>query len=318
MLDINSELYRKMYLIRMAEEKIRVLYPDDQLKTPVHLCIGQEAIAAGVIQSLKEEDQIFGTYRNHGIYLAKCGDTDRFFGELYGKQTGEYRGKAGSMHLSSPETGFMGSSAVVGTTIPLALGCSFVNQQKNNSKLTAVFFGEGATDEGVFWESINFACLKKLPLIFICEDNDLAIHSKASERQGYKSITDIISNFDCRVFKSESTDPEVIANITTEGINHIRQEGGPVFFHLKYYRYLEHVGIDEDFKAGYRSRNEFEKWMEVDPINLQREKLLNIGLSEESIQKIEKAILQQIEKSIEQAQQAPFPADSELFQNLYI
>ena len=318
MLDINSELYRKMYLIRMAEEKIRVLYPDDQLKTPVHLCIGQEAIAVGVIQSLKEEDQIFGTYRNHGIYLAKCGDTDRFFGELYGKQTGEYRGKAGSMHLSSPETGFMGSSAVVGTTIPLALGCSFVNQQKNNSKLTAVFFGEGAADEGVFWESINFACLKKLPLIFICEDNDLAIHSKASERQGYKSITDIISNFDCRVFKSESTDPEVIANITTEGISHIRQEGGPVFFHLKYYRYLEHVGIDEDFKAGYRSRNEFEKWMEVDPINLQREKLLNIGLSEESIQKIEKAILQQIEKSIEQAQQAPFPADSELFQNLYI
>ena len=129
-----------MYLIRMAEEKIRVHYPDDEIKTPVHLCIGQEAIVAGVTHALKPDDQVFGTYRNHGIYLAKTENTDQFFGELFGKINGEFRGKAGSMHLSAPESGFMGSSAVVATTIPLALGCAFVNQHKKNGKLTAVFF----------------------------------------------------------------------------------------------------------------------------------------------------------------------------------
>ena len=123
----NIALYQTMYLIRMCEEKIREHYPSDKLKTPVHLCIGLEAIAAGVIYLLKSDDQVFGTYRNHGIYLAKSGNTDRFFGELFGKVTGEFQGKAGSMHLSAPEKGFMGSSAVVGTTIPLSLGSAFVN-----------------------------------------------------------------------------------------------------------------------------------------------------------------------------------------------
>ena len=318
MKDINIELYKTMYLIRMSEEKIRDHYPSDKLKTPVHLCIGQEAIVTGVISKLKSTDQVFGTYRNHGIYLAKSGNTDRFFGELFGKKTGEFRGKAGSMHLCAPGSGFMGSSAIVGTTIPLALGCAFVNQQKKNKKLTAVFFGDGAIDEGVFWESINFACLKKLPLFFICEDNDLAIHSKGSDRQGYRSITDIINKFDCHVIQSESTDPELIANLTTKGINHIRENNGPVFFHFKYYRYLEHVGINEDFQFGYRSRDEFESWYAIDPIRLQREKLLANGLNEDSLQKIENKIVAQIDKSILHANLAPFPAEADLYQDVYL
>ena len=306
------ELYQTMYLIRTSEEKIRIHYPSDKLKTPVHLCIGQEAIATGAIYPLRPEDQVFGTYRNHGIYLAKCGNTDRFFGELFGKETGEFRGKAGSMHLCSPESGFMGSSAIVGTTIPLALGCAFVNQQKKNDRITAVFFGDGAIDEGVFWESLNFACLKKIPLLFICEDNHLAIHSKSSERQGYRSITDIINRFDCHVIQSESTDPEVIAELTTQGITHILKNHGPVFFHFKYYRYLEHVGVNEDFQFGYRSRDEFKHWQAIDPVDLQRKKLLDNGHQETSIRKIETEILKRIETSILQAIQAPFPPDADL------
>ena len=317
MKDRNSALYQTMYLIRMCEEKIRVHYPSDKLTTPVHLCVGQEAIAAGVIHMLEPEDQVLGTYRNHGIYLAKSGNTDRFFGEMFGRKTGQFQGKAGSMHLSAPENGFMGSSAIVGTTIPLALGCAFVNKQKNNKRLTTVFFGDGATDEGVFWESLNFACLKKLPLMFVCEDNNLAIHSKASERQGYQSIIDIVDQFDCHVIQSESTDPEVIADLTSEGINHIREKSGPVFFHFKYYRYLEHVEINEDFQSGYRSREEFERWYKIDPINLQREKLFKNGFNEDSIQKIENTIIEQIEKSILQASQAPFPPETDLYQDIY-
>ena len=317
MRDKNIALYQTMHLIRMCEEKIRVHYPSDKLKTPVHLCIGLEAIVAGVIYLLKSDDQVFGTYRNHGIYLAKSGNTDRFFGEMFGRVTGESRGKSGSMHLSAPESGFMGSSAIVGTTIPLSLGCAFVNQQKNNGRLTAVFFGDGATDEGVFWESLNFACLKKLPLMFICEDNGLAIHSKTSERQGYRSITDIVNQFDCHVIQSKSTDPEVIAELTAKGISHIHEKGGPVFFHFKYYRYLEHVGINEDFHSGYRSREEFELWRKVDPVSLQRAKLIKYGLKESSIQEIENTTIEQIEKSIALASQAPFPPETDLYQDVY-
>ena len=318
MKDRNTELYQTMYLIRMSEEKIRTHYPSDKLKTPVHLCIGQEAIVTGVIHELKPEDQVFGTYRNHGIYLAKSGNTDRFFGEMFGKKTGEFRGKAGSMHLCSPRSGFMGSSAIVGTTIPLALGCAFVNKQKKNGRLTAVFFGDGAIDEGVFWESLNFACLKKIPLLFVCEDNNLAIHSKSSERQGYRSITDIIDQFDCRVIQSKSTDPEVIADLTAQGVTHSLEKGGPVFFHFKYYRYLEHVGVNEDFQFGYRSRDEFKRWQAIDPILLQRKKLLANGHHENSIRKVEAEIIEQIEKSILQASQAPFPPDTDLYQNVLV
>ena len=317
MKDIDIELYQTMYLIRVSEEKIRIHYPSDELKTPVHLCIGQEAIVTGVIYRLKPEDQVFGTYRNHGIYLAKSGNTDRFFGEIFGKKTGEFQGKAGSMHLCAPESGFMGSSAVVGTTIPLALGCAFVNQHKKNSRLTAVFFGDGATDEGVFWESLNFACLKKIPLLFVCEDNNLAIHSKGYERQGYRSITDIVDRFDCHVIQSESTDPQVIADLTAQGKAYIREKGGPVFFHFKCYRYLEHVGVNEDFHSGYRSRDEFERWHAIDPIRLQREKLLANGLKESSLREIENTIIGQIEKSILQARQAPFPPETDLHRDVF-
>ncbi|KMP12720.1 hypothetical protein UR09_00040 [Candidatus Nitromaritima sp. SCGC AAA799-A02] len=313
----NFELYQKMYLIRMSEENIRVHYPSDELKTPVHLCIGQEAIAAGTTYALKPEDQIFGTYRNHGIYLSRTGETDPFFGELFGKATGEFRGKAGSMHLSAPNAGFLATSAVVGTTIPVAAGSAFVNKHTKNDRLVAVYFGEGALDEGVFWESLNFSSLKKLPILFICEDNDLAIHSKASDRQGYRSITDVVSQFDCHVLQSESTDPEVIADLSAKGIEWLRDKGGPVFMHLKYYRYLEHVGINEDFHFGYRSKEEFLKWHEIDPVNLQRQKLIKKGYEESVIQKMEQSVVKQIQLSIEKARNAPFPAGDELFKDIF-
>jgi TPP-dependent pyruvate/acetoin dehydrogenase alpha subunit len=315
--ELNLKLYRKIYLIRKSEEKIREHYMEDEMKTPVHLSIGEEAIAAGVCQALNAEDQIFGTYRSHGIYLAKTGETDKFFAELYGKQTGIAKGKSGSMHLSAPDSNFLGTSAVVATTIPVAVGASFVNKRKNNGRLVAVFFGDGALDEGVFWESLNFACLKELPIIFICEDNGLAIHSPTSDRQGYKSISDIVSRFKCNVFREETTDPQVIYKLTRNAIKLQRSTHKPSFLHLKYYRYFEHVGMNQDFKFGYRSEEEFKKWYKVDPVNLQRKKLLENAYSEKEIEEIESEIDKQIDNSVKLAQKAPFPDDSELFKGVY-
>ncbi len=316
--DINVQLYKTMYLIRATEEAIRKDYHNDEMKTPTHLCIGAEAIATGVISALKHEDQALCTYRSHGVYLAKTHETDKFFAELYGRIGGMARGKAGSMHISAPEHGFMGASAVVGTPIPVAVGCALANQMKKNGKMTVVFFGDGAIDEGVFWESLNFSCLKKLPMIFICEDNDLAIHTKKADRHGYNSIADIVSKFNCNVYSNNSTDVEAIYNLTSDAIKKYAIDQKPIFIYLKYYRYYEHVGVNFDFNAGYRHEAEYKEWLTKDPLKIQREKLLQSGIKNSDIEDMEKLINTSVEQSVKKALTSPFPPDSVLFEEVLL
>jgi len=317
MLKLNLELYKKLYMIRRSEEKIVEQYPEDEMKTPMHMSMGEEAIAVGVCHALKVEDQVFGTYRSHAIYLAKTQDTDGFFAEMYGKDTALLKGKGGSMHLCAPDFGFMGTSAIVGSIIPVAVGAAFVNKQKNNGKIVAVFFGDGAVDEGTFWESLNAACLWKLPILFVCEDNELAVHSPTFKRQGYASVTDIVSKFNCSVIKENSTNVEVIYKLTNKAIKLIKTTKMPCFLYLRYYRYLEHVGINKDFDVGYRSRKEFEEWYKKDPINLQRKKLLNSDMREEKILMIEREIDNKIENSLRSAKEAPFAEVRELYTGIF-
>lgn len=315
MLPLGLALYQKLYLIRQATERIRQEYPHDQIKTPVHLSMGEEAIAAGVCHAIGKRGQFFGTYRNHGLYLSLTLETDKFFAELYGKKTGASGGKAGSMHLTAPADGLAGTSAVVGTTIPMAVGAAFANQAQGKDKIVVVFFGDGALDEGVFWESFNMACVRRLPMIFVCEDNGLAPHIKKAERQGYNSINQIIANFNCFVTESKTTDVQNIYELALEAEKIARTNQRPVFMRLEYYRYLEHVGVNEDFDQGYRIREEFEKWRKLDPVDLQRKHLLSIFLEKEVLE-IEKKINEQIEKSVELAKAADFPAKEELFKGV--
>jgi len=315
--DLNIELYRKMCLIRTAEQRICDKYSEDGMKTPMHMSMGEEAIAAGVVLALKEIDQIFGTYRSHAIYLAKTGDSDDFFAELYGRSTALLKGRGGSMHLCAPKYGFMGTSAIVASSIPVAVGSAFANKCLNNKKIVAVFFGDGAVDEGGFWESLNCACLMKTPILLVYEDNGYAVHSPVSQRHGYNSITKIIEGFDCLVRSTDTTDVEEIYNLTSECLEELRKASRPVFLHLKYYRYCEHVGVAEDFNAGYRLKAEFEEWKKRDPLLLQRNKLINLNFSEDEINKIEKEINLRIEGSIKRAQNAPFPDKKELYKELY-
>jgi len=310
-------LYKKLYLARRAEEKIRQHYDEDEMKTPMHMSMGEEAIAVGVCHALKAEDQVFTSYRSHAIYLAKTQDTDDFFAEMYGKDTALLKGKGGSMHMCAPDSGFMGTSAIVASIIPVAVGAAFANKQKGNGKLVAVFFGDGAIDEGDFWESLNVACLMKLPVLFVCEDNRLAVHTPTSKRHGYTSITDIVSKFNCNVLKENTTDAEVIYKLTGKAIKLMKTTQMPCFMHLRYYRYLEHVGINEDFEAGYRPREEFEEWHKKDPVNLQRAKLLKQGVKEEEVTGVEREIDNQIENSIRLAKEAPFAEASELYNGVF-
>ena len=308
----STELYKKLYLIRRSEEAIIARYGEDEMKTPMHMSMGGEAIAAGVCAAIGKRGAVYCTYRSHAVYLAMTGETDAFFGELYGKVTGAARGKAGSMHLSSPEHGFLGASAIVGSTIPLAVGSAFASRMLKTNKIAAVFFGDGAVDEGVFWESLNLACQMRLPVVFVYEDNGLAVHAPRTERHGYDSLTKIVKNFRCRVFSSSSTDVDAIYALTRQAIAHAVQQRMPVFLDLKYYRYLEHVGVNQDFDAGYRTRKEFEQWRRKDPVLLQRRKLTEVVAKS-----IEQKIDSQIEHSIAKARKAPFPARKELLDHIF-
>ena len=316
--DLNLELYRKLYLIRACEQKIVEHYFDDEMKTPMHMSMGGEAISVGICQVLKPEDHVFGTYRSHALFLAKTGDTDDFFAEMYGKDTSSLKGKGGSMHLCSPDYGFMGTSAIVASAIPVAVGCAFANKRADNGKLVAAFFGDGAVDEGAFWESFNAACLMKLPILFVCEDNGLAVHTPKTARRGYNSLTDVVSEFNCIVRQQKTTDAEAIYELTSEVIEAMKNEQKPGFLRLEYCRYLEHVGVCQDFEAGYRNVQEFEEWHKVDPIALQRKKLQNLGHQTDNIKRIENEIEEGVSASFSKARAASFCEVSELYKEVIV
>jgi len=313
----SMELYRKLYLVRRSEQAIIKYYPENEMKTPMHMSMGQEAIPVAFCQAIGPEGQVFGSYRSHALFLAKTEDPHEFFGELYGRETGSAQGKAGSMHLASHRRGHVMSSAIVASSIPLAVGSAFAHKRQESGRIACVFFGDGAVDEGNFWESLNVASVMKLPVIFVCEDNNFAVHTEPHIRQGYRSITDIVGRFNCTAFESESNDVEVLYQLALDAIRSIHATGKPVFFNLKCYRYLEHVGISEDFDVGYRSRTDYEEWLKRDCVKTQRSHLMDIGFSEEDIQQQEAQIDKDIADSISQAKKAPPPKPEALYQGVF-
>lgn len=317
-LELELELYQSMYRMRAAERAIQQEYPHNQMKTPMHMSIGEEGIVAGVCTALKGKAKFYGTYRSHALYIAVTGETDGFFAELYGKATGPAGGKAGSMHLASPDHDLVMTSAVVGTTIPVTVGGAFREKYMGTDKIAVAFFGDGTVDEGVFWESLNLACLWKLPALFVCEDNGLAIHTPTSMRRGYASLGKIAKQYNCSVYDYSSDPPDVLAihAMAKKAYTDIQFLQRPVLALISYYRHLEHVGVDEDFDAGYRSRDEFEQWLKKDPIKLLRQNLIN-RCREDEIVLIEKAVNKQIAVSIQKAKDAPFPESADLYKEVY-
>src|SRR3984893_17043188 len=200
------QLYRSLLRIRRLEEEIVRVYRSDCIKSPVHLSIGQEAVSVGVCAALEARDVVFGTYRGHALYLAKGGDLQRMIAELYGKATGCTKGKGGSMHLIATEKGVMGTSAVVGTTIANAVGYAYALRYRRKQSIVVSFFGDGATEEGVFAESLNFAVLKRLPILFVCENNQYAIHTHQSRRQGKMAICERARAFGLPAERIENND----------------------------------------------------------------------------------------------------------------
>lgn len=286
------------------------------MKTPVHMGVGGEAIPVGVMAALPKGSKVFGTYRNHSLFLACGGTLESFFAELYGRLPGPGKGKSGSMHLASPDHGLLLTSAVVGTTIPLALGAAFAEQYAGRDGVSATFFGDGATEEGVFWESLNFARLKNLRVLFVCEDNDLAIHTPAKDRRGYRSLVDVAHGLGIRAESGEGVDAFEVKERTSRLLAAMKTEGGPALLHLSYVRFLEHVGPNEDWKAGYRTRppkGELERW---DPVGRFEARLLGEGASKAELDAVRAEVSAAVEAAASRMRQAPFAGPDELMTDI--
>jgi TPP-dependent pyruvate/acetoin dehydrogenase alpha subunit len=308
-----ARIYRNLWLIRRAEEEIARIYPSDKIKSPVHLSIGQESVAVGVCDVLLADDVVAGTYRSHASYIAKGGDLRALFAELYGKDTGCARGKGGSMHLIDMKHHILGTSAVVGTTVPIAVGYSLALKREGKGRVVVAFFGDGATEEGVFYESLNFASLHHLPVLFVCENNFLAIHTPLEKRWATRQLCERVRTYGIPAHQVTDSDVLMIRNVAEDAIASIRREGfGPVFLECHTYRWREHVGPGEDYDAGYRSREELERWQAIDQV-----KAIGERLSPSERLKTEADVEEEIAAAIDFAEKSPFPDPAELYKDIH-
>lgn len=296
------DLFYSALRIRLVEEKIIEIYPTDKIQSPVHLSIGQEAVAVGVCDQLAREDLAFINYRGHAFYLAKGGGLDEMFAELFGKRTGLSKGKAGSMHLAAPQVGVMGSSAVVASTIPHAVGAALASKIRGENRIFVAIFGDGATEQGVFHESLNFASLHDLPVLFLCENNSLAVHAHLSERQSY-DLMRLAAAYGIKGERiAEGYDFMKISHITSAILDGIRMAKRPALLEIATCRYKEHVGPGEDFDYGYRDRAIVDEWKAKDPL------IMDGGL----IKEFTPSILREIEAAVKFAEESPLPNINDL------
>jgi TPP-dependent pyruvate/acetoin dehydrogenase alpha subunit len=318
-LDNLKRLYYNTLRIRLIEEKIADLYSEQEMRCPVHLSIGQEAIAVGVCSALSVQDYVLSNHRSHAHYLAKGGDLKAMLAEIYGKATGCSNGKGGSMHLVDLSVGFLGSAPIVGSTIPIAVGAAFGGVMKGQSQVVVSFFGDGATEEGVFYESLNFALLKKLPVIFVCENNYYSVYSPLSVRQPEsRNIVDIVKGVGIKSFEGDGNDALQVYEITERAVNEIRDGNGPVFLKFDTYRWREHCGPNYDNDLGYRTESEFQEWKKRDPVKLLAERLLqDKAILQQDLDSIKEIIINEIEEAVVFAKQSPFPEESMLLEDIY-
>ena len=310
--EIVERVYFSLLLIRRTEEEIARIYPSDKIKSPVHLSIGQESVSVGVCDCLREDDIVSATYRGHAAYLAKGGDLKGMMAELYGKATGVAKGKAGSMHLVDMSANVLGMSAVVGTTIPIAVGYAMALKREGKGRVAVCFLGDGATEEGVFAESVNFAALHGLPVLLVCENNAYAIHSPLSHRWATDRLCERVATYGIQAHCIKDADPFAIRDVASEALESMRGGGGPVFMECLTYRWREHVGPNEDYDAGYRSRDELAPWQENDHL----ERLAGM-VDPARRAAIEEDVAAAIAEAVQFAEDSPWPEMEELYDGVY-
>jgi TPP-dependent pyruvate/acetoin dehydrogenase alpha subunit len=313
-------LHQGLLKVRLTEELLAERYKQQEMRTPTHFGIGQEAVAVGVCHALRRDDVVYSHHRCHNHFLAKGGSVYKLAAELYGRADGCSGGRGGSVHITAPEVGFIASSAILGETTACAVGSALAFKMDRADRVAVTFFGEGAMDEGSFYESANYASLKKLPVLFVCENNLYATESPFQARQ--PPATDLCERV--RAFKIEArridgNNVQEVHRATEEALKRLRAGEGPYFLECMTYRWREHVGpyFDHELKRGYRSRAEVEVWMERCPLKRSAERLTRLGVAApKELDAWHDAMRTQIESDVERGRNAAWPDVATLFDHV--
>ena len=316
MKDLKFNLYKRMLFFRLVEKEIAKRYSEKEMRCPTHLSIGQEAVSAAFSILVNKKDYAVSSHRAHLHYLAKGGDLKRLIAEIYGKKTGCSKGKGGSMHLIDTNVNFMGSSAIVGNSIPVGTGLALSSKIKNDGRKSFIFFGDGAVEQGVFFESINFAIVKKIPAIFVCENNFYSVYSSLRERQpenrkNYKMARAI----GIKSFFSSGNDALKCYENLKKAIQYVEKYKRPVFIEFLTYRQIEHCGPNIDDHLNYRSSKEINFWKLKDPLT-QASKSLS-KKNNQLIKLEEKKCLSKIYKAFKFAKNSPKPLKKSIYEDIY-
>ena len=318
LMSIGQSLWRMMVLIRAVEERIGDLVTTGEIKTPCHLSIGQEAIPAGVCAALMQDDSLWGGHRSHGHYLAKGGDLRAMMAEIFGKATGCARGRGGSMHLVDPAQGIFGTVPLVAATIPLAVGAALSAKLRGTEQVAVAFFGDGATDEGHFHESLNLAALYRLPVVFVCENNFYSTHLTVKERRVKDNIVESAALHGLPGAVVDGNDVLAVYQAAREAAHRARTGGGPTLLECRTYRWRGHVGPAVDLEVGSDRRQELDEWQRRDPIAQCRERLDASGVSSDVLDRLEAEVRAGIDDAVRFARQSPDPDESELMHHVYV
>lgn len=313
-----QELYRAMLRIQSVELKIDELYHEDEMKTPVHLCLGQEAVAAGVCLNLNTDDYVFTNHRGHGHYIAKGGNVKKMVAELYNRETGCSRGRGGSMHLIDIAAGLLGSSSIVGGSIPIATGAALASAIKQDKRVSVTFFGDAAVEEGVSYESINFAMLKKLPVVYVCENNLYSVFSGLSKRQAHGDIYRRFTGLSIPSYQVDGNNVIEVYRTAKKAVAQARSGGGPSFLECLTYRLRDHHGTSSGVEVGYRSQKEVDEWAARCPVNSYKLFLLEQKLiTATDIEQFTDAVDREVEEAFKFAQASPLPREDEVLNYLF-
>jgi TPP-dependent pyruvate/acetoin dehydrogenase alpha subunit len=317
-LEFHLALFRAMLRIRLIEEAIEGRYHEDQMKTPIHLVIGQEAASVGCCAALRIQDLVYSSHRTHGNYLAKGGDLRAMLSEMFCRANGCVGSCGGSMHLIDKSVGMAGTSAIVAGAMPIATGAALAAQMKGEDRVVVVFFGEAATEEGASSETLNFAALKQLPIVFFCENNFYSVQSPLCTRQPAREIWKWAQGYGIGSSHVDGMNVLAVYEATRDAVARARAGSGSTFIEATCYRYRAHGGSGDDTKTGYRDADEHAAWDAVDPVTLHLQYLLEIGaLSETVLAAMRGEIATEIEEAFAYAVASPNPTEADLYRHVY-
>jgi TPP-dependent pyruvate/acetoin dehydrogenase alpha subunit len=301
----SSKHYLLIYYIRQVELRISFEYPRGLMRTPVHLCVGQEAIPVGLSENLIPDDKVLSNHRSHGHYLAKGGSLESLFGEILGKEIGCARGRGGSQHLIDLSANFIASAPILGGTVPIATGIAFSNKLNDSTGIVTVYLGDAVLEEGVLYESLSFAALHALPILFVVENNRLSVHTSLDKRQPSRKLSDIGRAFGLRSEEFDGNDIEEVSRAGKIHIDYVRKQSKPSIVFFETFRRLEHVGPGEDFDLNFRDTVEVNEWLRKDPLEIAAKKLRNDKFQVNLCENLKN----QIDSYIESAWQVAFSAE---------